>query len=60
MSFSQYYAKIKVNSYDYFPIKKVLTLHNVTIHIKSVLNKDKNQYFYKICLEKCFYQLAKK
>ena len=40
--------------------KKRLTLHNVTILIKSVLNKDKNYYYYNIFLEKCSYQLAKK
>ena len=28
--------------------------------IKSVLNKDKNHYNYKIFLEKCSYQLSKK
>ena len=40
--------------------KKTLILHNVIILIKSVLNKDKNHYCYKIFLEKCSYQLAKK
>ena len=39
--FSYYFAKIKVDSYDSLPIEKILTLHNVLIHIKSVLNKDK-------------------
>ena len=43
--FSHYFAKIKVDSYDSLPIEKRLTLHNVIIHIKSVLNKDKNQYY---------------
>ena len=57
--FSHYYAKIKVDSYDSLPIEKILTLHNVIIHIKSVVNKDKNHYYYKIFLEKCSYQLAK-
>ena len=51
--------KIKVHSYDFLPIKK-LALHNVIINIKSVLNKDKNYCSYKIFLEKCSYQLAKK
>ena len=37
-----------------------MTLHNVTVHIKSVINKDKNHYYYKIFLEKCSYELAKK
>ena len=50
--FSHYFAKIKVNSYDYLPIEKTLTLH-VIIHIKSVLNKDKNHYYCKKFLEKC-------
>ena len=40
--------------------RKVLILHNVVTLIKSVLNKDKNHYYYKKFLEKCSYQLAKK
>ena len=58
--FSHYFAKIKVDSFNSLTIAKRLTLHNVIIHIKSVLNKDKNHYYYKIFLEKCSYQLAKK
>ena len=58
--FSHYIAKVKVDSYDSLPIEKILTLHNVTIHIKSVLNKDKNHCYFKVFLEKCSYQLAKK
>ena len=58
-AFSHYFAKIKVDSYDSLPIEKILTLHNVIILIKSVLNK-KNHYYYKIVFEKCSYQLAKK
>ena len=27
--------------------------------IKSILNKDKNHYYYKIFVENCSYQLAK-
>ena len=38
--FSHYYRKIKVDSYDSFPIEKKLTLHNAIILIKSVLNKS--------------------
>ena len=57
---SHYFAKIKVDSYDSLQIEKTLTLHIVIIHIKPVLNKDKNHYYYKIFLEKCSYQLAKK
>ena len=44
----------------FFAYRKTLTLHNVIIHIKSVLNKDKNYYYYNIFLEKCSNQLAKK
>ena len=40
--FSPYFVKIEVDSYDPLPIEKRLTLHIVIIHIKSVLNKDKN------------------
>ena len=43
--FSHYFIKIKIGSYDSFPIEKILTLHNVMIFIKSVLDKDKNHYF---------------
>ena len=58
--FSHYIAKIEVDSYDFLPIEKRLNLHNVIMYIKSVLNKDKNHYCYKIFLEKCSYQLGKK
>ena len=60
MFFSHYYTKIKVDSYDSLPIGKTLTLHNVTKHIKSILKKDQNHYFYNMFLEKSSYQLAKK
>ena len=59
-AFSHYYAKIKVDSYDSLPIEERLTLHDVIILIMSVLKKDQNYYYYKIFLEKCSYQLAKK
>ena len=42
------------------PIEKVLTLQNVIILIKSILNEDKNHYYYEILLEKFLYQLAEK
>ena len=56
--FYHYFAKNKVDSYYSFPMEKTLNLH-VIILIKSVHNKDKNRYYYKIFLEKCSYQLAK-
>ena len=39
--FSHNYAIIKVESHDIFPLEKTLTLHIVTIPIKSVFNKIK-------------------
>ena len=41
------------------PVEKTVALHNVIIHIKSVLNKGNNHYYDKIFSEKCSYQLAK-
>ena len=32
--FSYYFTKIKVDSYDFLPIEKILILHKVIIHIK--------------------------
>ena len=58
--FSHNFAKIKVDFYDSFAIQKILTLHNVIILIKSVLNKGENYYYFKIFLEKRLYQLVKK
>ena len=37
-------------------LKKILTFHNVIILIKSVVNKDKNNYYYNIFLEKGSYK----
>ena len=45
---SHNYAKIKVDSYDLLPLEKIMTFHNVTILIKPVFNKDKNNYYYNI------------
>ena len=50
---SHYFSKIKVASHDSLPIEKILTFHNVIIHIKSVVNEDENHYYYKIILDKC-------
>ena len=55
---TSHFSKINVNSYKFLPIEKILSLHNAIIHIKSVLNKDKNYYCLKIFLEKFSYQLA--
>ena len=55
---SHYFVKINFDSYDSLLIAKTLTLHNVIILIKSVFDKYKNHYNYKILLEKCLHQLA--
>ena len=49
---SHNYAKIKVDSYDSLPLGKTMTFHDFIILIKSVFNKDKNNYYYNIFLEK--------
>ena len=49
---------MQVDSYDSLPLEKTLTFH-VMIFIKSVFNKDKNNYYYNIFLEKGLYQLPK-
>ena len=37
-----------------------MTFHNVTVLIKSVWNKDKNNYYYNTYLEKASCKLTKK
>ena len=37
-----------------------MTFHDVTILIKSVLNKEKNNYYYNMFLEKASNELPKK
>ena len=43
-------ARIRIDLYDPLPIKKMLTFHNAIILIKSVFNKNKNEYDYNIIL----------
>ena len=50
------YARIKINSSDSLP----LTLHNVIILVKSVLNENQNYFYNNMFLEKGLYQLAEK
>ena len=50
------YAKIS-DSYDSFSLEKTLTLHSLIILVKSVFNKDKNNYYYNMFLEKISYWL---
>ena len=47
-SFNHYFARIRIYSYNSLPIEKILTFHNVIILIKSVVNKNKSNYYYNI------------
>ena len=55
-SISHNFAGIRIDSYNYLPIEKTLTFHNIVILIKSVANKKKNNYDYDIFLEKVLYE----
>ena len=60
---SQNYAKVKshiVDLYNSLPLEKTILFHNVVIFIKSVFNKDRNDYYYNIFLEKTSYELPEK
>ena len=46
------FERIRFASYDSLTIKKELNFHNVIILFKSVVNKNKNEYYYDIFLEK--------
>ena len=58
--FPLYCVKIKVDSYDFFATENKMNFHNVVIHIKSILNIDRNYYCYKIFSEKSSYEIARK
>ena len=45
------FGKIRIDLCNYFPIEKILTIHNVIIVIESVVNKSKNENYYNILLE---------
>ena len=49
-------------SYNYgsLPLEKTMTLGNVIILVKSDWNKDKNNYYHNIFLQKASYELHKK
>ena len=55
-SINHNFGRIRIDSYDSLPIEKLLTFHNVIILIKSVVNKNKNEYYYNIFLEKGLYK----
>ena len=54
-SINHNFARIRTDSCNSLSIEKTLTFHNVIILIKSVFNKNKDNYFRNIFLEKGFY-----
>ena len=44
-SINHNFGKIRIDSYNSLPIEKILTFHNVIMLIKSVVNKNKNEYY---------------
>ena len=50
------FGKIRVDSSNSLPVERILTFHDVIILIKSVVNNDKNNYYYNIFLEKGLYK----
>ena len=53
---SHNFERIRIDSYNSLPIEKTQTFHNVIILIKLVVNKNKNNYYYNIFLEKGSYK----
>ena len=53
-SINHNFARIRIDSYNSLPIEKILTFHNAITLIKSVVNKNENNYYYNIFLEKGF------
>ena len=45
-------ARIRIDSNNSLPIEKIITFHNIIIFIKSVVNKNKNDYFRNLFLER--------
>ena len=55
-SINHNFAIIRIGSYNYLAIEKILTFDNVIIVIKSIVNKYKNAYSYNIFLENGWYK----
>ena len=48
--------EIKFNSDDNLPLNKMLTLHNLTVIVRSVFQED-GQYYPHVFLDGCLYEL---
>ena len=55
-SINHNFGKLRIDSYNYLPIKKNIDFSYVIILIRSVVNKNKNKYCYNIFLEKGSYK----
>ena len=55
-SINHKFARIKIDAYDSLPNEKILIFHNVIKLITSGINKNKNEYYYKIFLEKDYHK----
>ena len=55
-SINHNFARIRTDSCNSLPIEKVLSFHDVIMLIKSVVNKNENNCYYNIFLEKCSYK----
>ena len=45
-SMNHNFARIRIDSYNYTPIEKILTFHNIIILIKAIVNKNGNNYYH--------------
>ena len=50
------FARIRTDSHNSLPIEEILTFHNEILLIKSVVIKNKNEYYSNIFLEKGSYK----
>ena len=50
------FGKIRIDSYNSLPIKKISTFHNFIILIKSVVHKNEKKYCHDTFLEKSLYK----
>ena len=55
-SINHNFARIRIDSWKSLPIKKAQFFYNLIIPIKSVVNKNENNYYYSIFLEKGLYK----
>ena len=50
------FARIRIDSCNSLPIQKKLFFHDVIIPIKSVFNKNENNYYHNVLSEKSLYE----